>query len=89
MLPSHTFLTYEDNHKYYWFEHSWGSYKGIHEYESQMSLLLDIVDLFKKEYVNTNQEVDVYLYEYQQPQYHLGCNEFYHYIETQELIKLS
>ena len=30
MLPSHTFLVYNDDKNYYWFEHSWGEYKGIH-----------------------------------------------------------
>lgn len=34
MLPSHTFLIYQDDTKYYWFEHSWNKYKGIHEYNN-------------------------------------------------------
>ena len=28
--PTHTFLIYEKNGKYCWFEHSWERYRGIH-----------------------------------------------------------
>jgi len=31
---NHTFLIYEDNNKYYYFEHSWGDMKGIYEFDS-------------------------------------------------------
>lgn len=31
-LPSHTFLTYQYHNSFYWFEHSWHQYKGIHKY---------------------------------------------------------
>lgn len=34
-LPSHTFLTYEKDNSFYWFEHSWGIYKGIHKYNTK------------------------------------------------------
>lgn len=33
-LPSHTFLTFQQNSKYYRFEHSWHDMGGIHEYNS-------------------------------------------------------
>lgn len=36
---THSFLVYEKDNKYYWFEHSWDLYKGIHEYKSLESLL--------------------------------------------------
>lgn len=28
--PTHTFLIFEDKGKYFWFENSWQSYRGIH-----------------------------------------------------------
>ena len=28
--PTHTFLIFEENKKYYWFESSWASYRAIH-----------------------------------------------------------
>ena len=34
MLPSHTFLVYQNNNNYYWFEHSWNKYMGVHQYKS-------------------------------------------------------
>lgn len=87
-LPSHTFLTYKDNNKYYWFEHSWNKYCGIHEYDTLESLLLDVKDKF----IQSNLEFDstnTFVYEYQPPKYHTKFLEFYNYIETQKLVKLN
>ena len=85
-LPSHTFLSFESNNKYYWFEHSWEKYQGIHEYDREIDLLLDVKKLFIKEY---NENDLVFIYEYQKPKAHLTCDEFYQYIETQKLIKTN
>lgn len=89
MYPSHTFLTYENNNKHYWFEHSWEKYKGLHEYESEMELLLDV----KKNFIHENNYVRennfLYIYEYSKPAKHITCGEFYKYIETQKLIKTN
>lgn len=84
-IPSHTFLTYQDNNKYYWFEHSWNKYKGIHEYNSIKELLNDINIKFIQEYGNYK----TYIYEYNKPNYHITCNEFYKYIETQKYIDIN
>lgn len=40
--PSHAFLIFKDNNKYYWFENAWYKYKGIHEYETLDDALNDI-----------------------------------------------
>ncbi|MBR1817586.1 MAG: hypothetical protein IJ772_01930 [Bacilli bacterium] len=32
--PTHTFLVYKNNHKWYWFEHAFEDCRGIHEFES-------------------------------------------------------
>ena len=42
--PTHTFLTFEKNNKYYWFEHSWERFRGIHEYESLKKELAERID---------------------------------------------
>lgn len=89
MLPSHTFLTYKLYNKYYWFEHSWGKYKGIHEYESELALLLDVKEIFKKEHNYVSVNYFLYIYEYQKPPKHITCDEFYQYIEIQKLIKTN
>ena len=38
--PNHTFLTFQKNNKYYWFEHSWEVYRGIHEYNTLNELFV-------------------------------------------------
>ena len=89
MLPSHTFLTYENNNKYYWFEHSWGKYKGIHEYESKKDLLEDVINKFRKDHPEVKNNAKLYLYEYNKPNDHILCNDFYKYIETQKFIEIE
>lgn len=87
-LPSHTFLIYEDNGKYYWFEHSWNKYKGIHEYLSKKELLEDVKNKFilDNKYVGDNFIFNMYLYN--KPKSHIKCMEFYNYIVTQKRIEL-
>lgn len=89
MLPSHTFLTYENDNKYYWFEHSWKKYKGIHEYNTESQLLLDIINKFRNDHKEVSKNAPLYLYEYQKPKEHIKCNEFYKYIETQNKIEFN
>ena len=88
MLPSHTFLVYQKSGKYYWFENSWEIYKGIHEYSTELDLLLDVKDKFAKQY-NYVSEMHLYIYEYERPREHISSDEFYRYIETQKLIKTN
>lgn len=83
-LPSHTFLTYEKNEKVYWFEHSWGIYKGIHEYNSLKELLLDV----KKKFV-TNLEASTIVYEYPKPPFHISCEEYYRFAEKGTIMRLN
>ena len=44
--PGHAFLWYEENGKYYWFEHAWGDETGIHKYNSYEELIDDIKSKF-------------------------------------------
>lgn len=87
-LPSHTFLTYEQNEKFYWFEHSWYKEKGIHEYPNLRELLLDVKHKFISSH-NTSKEAFTFVYEYQSPPTHISCDAFYAYMEKQKLIKLN
>lgn len=89
MLPSHTFLIYKDLDKYYWFEHSWAKLKGIHEYNSEKDLLLDVIKKFREDHPEVKKSAPLFLYEYQEPPKHIKCNEFYKYIETQNQIELN
>ena len=90
-LPSHTFLTFKLNNKYYWFEHSWYDMKGIHEYNELEILLKDVKVKFidsRKNEIDSNSNYDTYIYKYNKPNYHISCDKFYNYIKTQEKIDI-
>lgn len=88
-IPSHTFLVFQNANKYYWFEHSWFEYRGIHEYLSLKELLLSVKEKFllSNSYISNNDFT--FIYEYQIPPKHISCSGFYQYIETQKLIKTN
>lgn len=80
--PTHTFLTFEKNKKYYWFEHSWERFRGIHEYQSLKELLFDIRDKFiKYELDNDFVPENLVLHEYKKPKYHISVQEFYNHCD--------
>lgn len=41
-LPTHTFVVYEKENKWFWFEHAFHDQHGIHEYASLDDLLIDV-----------------------------------------------
>lgn len=87
--PTHTFLTYQKQKKYYWFEHAWNLFQGIHEYQSQEDLLLDVRNKFiEKEFKNHFQKSNLILYEYQKLVSHLSVEEFYKHCEQGKKIFL-
>lgn len=80
--PTHTFLTFEKNNKYYWFEHSWERFRGIHEYQSLKELLFDIRDKFiKYELDNDFVSENLVLHEYKKPKCHISVQEFYNHCD--------
>ena len=90
-LPSHTFLTFRLDDKYYWFEHSLYDMKGIHEYNNIKALLNDVKNKFidsRKNEINSNLNYETFIYKYNKPKYHISCDEFYSYIKTQERINI-
>ncbi|MBR5662054.1 MAG: hypothetical protein IKX00_00200 [Bacilli bacterium] len=44
--PTHSFLIYEDNNKWYWFENAFFDCTGIHEYNSKTDAINDIKEKF-------------------------------------------
>ncbi len=81
--PTHTFLTFEKNNKYYWFEHSWEKFRGIHEYESLKKMLLDIRNKFIKHELNNDYfSKNLVLHEYKKPRYHITVEEFFKHCES-------
>jgi len=76
--PSHTFLTFEKDNKYYWFEHSWKKFKGIHEYNSIKDLLASVRDKFIKYELNNNyNKNNLCIYHYKKTKYHIGVLDWY------------
>lgn len=88
--PTHTFLTFEKNNKYYWFEHAWKKFEGIHEYKKVEELLLDIINKFIKFELNNNYVSDyLVLYEYKKPKFHISVQEFYKHCESSTYIDIK
>lgn len=80
--PTHTFLTFEKNNEYYWFEHSWERFRGIHKYHNTEELLLDIKKKFIiNELQNQYNPSNLFLYEYKKPKFHISTEEFYKHCE--------
>ncbi|MBE6156461.1 MAG: hypothetical protein E7161_01815 [Firmicutes bacterium] len=76
--PTHTFLVYEKNSCFYWFEHSWEKYRGIHKYSCLKDLLIDVRNKFiETELNNTYESNNLMLYEYEKPKYGISVKEFY------------
>ena len=77
----------EDNKMYYWFEHSWNDEKGIHEYNNMNKLLNDVENKFKESHKEELiGKYKTYIYEYEQPNYNISCDQFYNFIFKQRKI---
>ncbi|MEG0872805.1 MAG: ASCH domain-containing protein [Clostridia bacterium] len=87
--PTHTFLTFEKDNKYYWFEHSWNILRGVHIYNSMIELLSDMKNKFVKYELNNNYvSQNLILREYKKPKYHISTQEFYNHCEQGVYIDL-
>ena len=85
--PTHTFLTFEKKNKYYWFEHAWKKFKGIHEFNTLKELLFDIKDKFIKYELNDDCQIHkIMLYRYNKPKYNISVEEFFNHCESSNYI---
>ena len=82
------FLTDTNNGKYYWFEHAFADYRGIHEYNSLKDLLCDVSEKFINDIENPILD-KIKIYCYPKPTYHMSVLEFFNYLEKQDLIKID
>lgn len=81
--PTHTFLTFEKENKFYWFEHSWEKYRGIHEYKTINDLLNDVKNKFIKDELHNNyHKENLLIYNSSKPKYHITIKEFYKHCES-------
>lgn len=87
--PTHTFLVYQEKNHYFWFEHSWAIFAGIHEYPSLTALLKDIKKRFLVTEVTAKGiEAEVILYQYSKPPIHASVSNFYEHVEKGKEISL-
>lgn len=87
--PTHTFMVVNDQNKYFWFEHSWEPYRGIHEYNNLNLLLLDVKGKFNKMLEKRNISTEeVIIYEYSEPTSGLNPLEFFNHCEQGKKIKI-
>jgi len=79
--PSHTFLTYKQEGKIYWYEHSWQDYAGVHACNNLDELLIDVaIKHLKHCQINCGIKKinfkNLCIYNYHQPKYGISCLEF-------------
>ena len=80
--PTHTFLIYEDNKKYIWFENSWKNHRGIHVYNNKDELIKDVKAKFiLTEKIDDKNYNNLYIYQYSKPNYGIDCLSFYKHCE--------
>ena len=85
--PTHTFLIYKENKKYYWYEHSWELFRGIHEFKSELEAIKDITDKFiKNEIKGEFEPKNLCIYKYNKPKYGITPLEFSKHCEKGENI---
>lgn len=87
-FQTHTFITYENNSKFFWLEHSWDKYKGIYEYKSITELLKDVKEKLIGDF-SSNGEVYAFVYLYEKPNKRMKAPEFLNYCASKNLIKLN
>ena len=79
---------YKKGNNYYWFEHSWEKFRGIHQYNSLELLLKDVYNKFVENELESNTNKNIIIYEYSKPKYHISVQEFYKHCEQGTIINL-
>jgi len=88
--PTHTFLIFENNNKYYWFEHAFESQKGLHEFNS-LNEAIEYVKSKQIEYTKMNykdaSDEDMKcltVYEYSKPKDHLNVDGYFNHVTSKK-----
>ena len=79
-VPTHTFITVKYLDKYYWIEHAWEKYQGLHIYTSKEELLKDVSNKFALDN-NVNNKDLIKIYKYKKPKYHISVEDFFKHCE--------
>lgn len=71
---TYTFLTFEKDNKYYWFENAWKKFKGVHEYKTQENLINDVKNKFIKYELDGIDNIEIH--KYNKPKYNITLEEY-------------
>lgn len=91
-MPTHTFLAFKSNDKWFWFENAFEAYRGIHEYNSLEELINDVKSKQFEFAFNNNKNAKesdrdcLVCYEYSKPNYHLGVNDYLSFVTSNQTI---
>ncbi|MCL2749372.1 MAG: hypothetical protein FWE50_04850 [Alphaproteobacteria bacterium] len=74
----HTFLVFQNDGKFYWFEHAWGDEAGIHEFDSMKELLFAVKKMCEDfdEKKRGGRKKNCVLFKYDTPKFPLSRDEF-------------
>ena len=85
--PCHTFASFEENNKFYWFEHAWEKHRGIREFSSEKELLKEVKKCFIELELKDGYDEDcLFIYNYPTPKEHIGVVEFYKNAEKGDIV---
>lgn len=88
--PSHSFLIYKDpgeNSTVYWFEHSWGQYRGIHKYPDLKSCMNDAIGKCITSFDTTGKKIIRNMNI--PPRYGCSCDEFMNHAHGSDIIDMG
>ena len=92
MMPTHTFLIFESNNKWYWFEHSFEKNKGIHEFDS----VSDVIEYVKDRQLDYVMEIGIGTkhdrefiidYEYSKPERNINVPDYLNHVTSKKYTK--
>lgn len=88
-LPTHTFLIYEYETKFYWFENSFEKYRGIHSFNSEKELIDDVKNKQLEYAISINKAIPEYYqylkyYEYSKPIKNIHVYEYIKHVTSQK-----
>lgn len=87
VCPTHTFLIYETEDGYNWFEHSWGIFKGIHKYTRMKDCITDVINKHQK--FNNDNTSPVLVTSYDKPKVGSSCIEFMDHCRSSKKLDLN
>lgn len=91
--PTHSFLIYKDNNKYYWFENSDYNNRGIHTFDNFDELIKyqynKYLELLKELNIKSNEVNNIVLKEFNKPKSGITASEYIEHVMKSKTIKLN